>query len=82
MLVLAGTGPGVADEAFARMRIDDMLPVCAALDKAGYWSLEVWGGATFDSCVRFLKEDPWQRLAQLRAAVPNILFQMLLLLIV
>ena len=49
-----------------RMRIDDMLPVCEALDNAGYWSLEVWGGATFDSCVRFLKEDPWERLRTLR----------------
>lgn len=61
-----------------RMRIDDMLPVCAALDKAGYWSLEVWGGATFDSCVRFLKEDPWERLRTLRKALPNTRLQMLL----
>jgi pyruvate carboxylase subunit B len=61
-----------------RMRIDDMLPVCAELDKAGYWSLEVWGGATFDSCVRFLKEDPWERLRTLRAALPNSRLQMLL----
>ncbi len=61
-----------------RMRIDDMLPVCEALDKAGYWSLEVWGGATFDSCVRFLKEDPWERLRTLRKALPNSRLQMLL----
>ncbi len=61
-----------------RMRIDDMLPICADLDKAGYWSLEVWGGATFDSCVRFLKEDPWERLRTLRKALPNSRLQMLL----
>lgn len=61
-----------------RMRIDDMLPVCEALDKAGYWSLEVWGGATFDACVRFLKEDPWERLRTLRKALPNSRLQMLL----
>lgn len=61
-----------------RMRIDDMLPICADLDKAGYWSLEVWGGATFDSCVRFLKEDPWERLRVLRKALPNSRLQMLL----
>ena len=61
-----------------RLRIDDMLPVCEALDKAGYWSLEVWGGATFDACVRFLKEDPWERLRTLRKALPNTRLQMLL----
>ncbi len=61
-----------------RMRIEDMLPICAALDKAGYWSLEVWGGATFDACVRFLKEDPWERLRTLRQALPNSRLQMLL----
>jgi len=61
-----------------RMRIDDMLPICSDLDKAGYWSLEVWGGATFDSCVRFLKEDPWERLRVLRKALPNSRLQMLL----
>ena len=54
-----------------RMRTEDMLPICEKLDKAGYWSLEVWGGATFDACVRFLKEDPWLRLRQLKAAIPN-----------
>ena len=61
-----------------RMRTEDMLPICAKLDQVGYWSLEVWGGATFDACVRFLKEDPWQRLRQLKAALPNTRLQMLL----
>jgi pyruvate carboxylase subunit B len=61
-----------------RMRTEDMLPICAKLDRVGYWSLEVWGGATFDACVRFLKEDPWERLRQLREALPNTRLQMLL----
>ncbi len=61
-----------------RLRTDDMLPICAKLDQVGFWSLEVWGGATFDACVRFLKEDPWERLRQLRAALPNTRLQMLL----
>ena len=61
-----------------RMRTEDMLPICAELDAIGFWSLEVWGGATFDACVRFLKEDPWERLRQLRAALPNTRLQMLL----
>ena len=61
-----------------RMRTEDMLPVCAKLDAIGYWSLEVWGGATFDACVRFLKEDPWERLRKLRAALPRTRLQMLL----
>jgi len=61
-----------------RMRTDDMLPICEKLDKVGYWSLEAWGGATFDACVRFLKEDPWERLARLKAALPNTPLQMLL----
>ena len=61
-----------------RMRTEDMLPICDKLDRVGYWSLEVWGGATFDACVRFLKEDPWQRLRQLKAALPNTRLQMLL----
>ncbi len=61
-----------------RMRTEDMLPICEKLDRAGYWSLEVWGGATFDACVRYLKEDPWQRLRQLRQALPNTRLQMLL----
>lgn len=61
-----------------RLRTEDMLPICDKLDRAGFWSLEVWGGATFDACVRFLKEDPWERLRQLRAALPNTRLQMLL----
>ena len=61
-----------------RLRTEDMLPICDKLDRAGYWSLEVWGGATFDSCLRFLKEDPWERLRQLRKALPNTRLQMLL----
>ena len=61
-----------------RMRTDDMLPICEKLDKIGFWSLEVWGGATFDSCIRFLKEDPWERLQQLKQALPNTPLQMLL----
>jgi pyruvate carboxylase subunit B len=61
-----------------RMRTADMLPVCEQLDRIGYWSLEVWGGATFDACLRYLKEDPWERLRALRAALPNTRLQMLL----
>ena len=61
-----------------RMRTDDMLPICERLDRIGFWSLEVWGGATFDACLRFLKEDPWERLRQLRKALPNTRLQMLL----
>jgi pyruvate carboxylase subunit B len=61
-----------------RMRSEDMLPICAKLDKVGYWSIEMWGGATFDACLRFLKEDPWERLRILRAALPNTRLQMLL----
>jgi len=61
-----------------RMRTEDMLPVCEQLDRIGYWSLEVWGGATFDSCLRFLNEDPWERLKTLRKALPNTRLQMLL----
>lgn len=61
-----------------RMRTEDMLPACERLDRVGFWSLEVWGGATFDACLRFLKEDPWDRLRQLRAALPNTRLQMLL----
>jgi pyruvate carboxylase subunit B len=61
-----------------RMRTEDMLPICDKLDRVGYWSLEVWGGATFDACVRFLKEDPWERLRQLKAALPHTRLQMLL----
>jgi oxaloacetate decarboxylase (Na+ extruding) subunit alpha len=61
-----------------RMRIDDMLPIAAELDKVGYWSVESWGGATFDSCIRYLGEDPWDRIRQLKAAMPNTKHQMLL----
>jgi len=61
-----------------RMRTEDMLPICSKLDRIGYWSLEVWGGATFDACLRYLKEDPWERLRQLRSALPNTRLQMLL----
>jgi pyruvate carboxylase subunit B len=61
-----------------RMRTEDMLPICEQLDRIGFWSLEVWGGATFDACLRFLREDPWERLKELRAALPNTPLQMLL----
>jgi pyruvate/oxaloacetate carboxyltransferase len=61
-----------------RMRTEDMLPIAAELDDVGYWSLETWGGATFDSTLRFLNEDPWERLRMLRAAMPKTRFQMLL----
>lgn len=61
-----------------RMTIEDMLPACSTLDKIGYWSLECWGGATFDSCMRFLHEDPWERLRTLKKALPNTPLQMLL----
>lgn len=61
-----------------RMRTEDMLPMCSRLDSIGFWSVEAWGGATFDSCVRFLKEDPWERLKTLRKALPNSRIQMLL----
>ncbi|MBP8548846.1 oxaloacetate decarboxylase subunit alpha [Vibrio cholerae] len=61
-----------------RMRIEDMLPIAAELDKIGYWSLETWGGATFDACIRFLGEEPWERLRVLKKAMPNTPMQMLL----
>lgn len=61
-----------------RLRLDDMLPIAAELDKIGYWSLEAWGGATFDSCIRFLGEDPWVRLRELKKAMPKTPLQMLL----
>ncbi|MHB8622940.1 MAG: sodium-extruding oxaloacetate decarboxylase subunit alpha [Sulfuricaulis sp.] len=61
-----------------RMRTEDMLPICGQLDKAGYWSLEAWGGATFDAGLRFLKEDPWERLRKLKLALPKTPIQMLL----
>lgn len=59
------------------MRIEDMLPIAKQLDEVGFWSLETWGGATFDSCIRYLGEDPWERLRQLKAAMPNTRQQML-----
>ena len=65
-------------QAATRMRLEDMLPACEVLDSIGYWSLECWGGATFDSCMRFLNEDPWERLRALKAAMPNTKLQMLL----
>lgn len=61
-----------------RMRIDDMLPIAEQLDKVGYWSVESWGGATFDSCIRYLGEDPWDRIRELKKAMPNTKQQMLL----
>ena len=61
-----------------RMVTADMLPIAEKLDKAGFWSLESWGGATFDSCIRFLNEDPWERMRQLKKAMPNTPHQMLL----
>lgn len=64
--------------AATRMRTQDMLPACHALDSIGYWSLECWGGATFDACMRYLDEDPWMRLRALREAMPNTRLQMLL----
>ncbi len=65
-------------QAATRMRLADMIPALEALDQAGYWSLECWGGATFDACMRFLGEDPWERLRTLRRAMPNTRLQMLL----
>jgi oxaloacetate decarboxylase alpha subunit len=61
-----------------RMRIDDMLPIADRLDQVGYWSLESWGGATFDSCIRFLGEDPWDRIREFKKAMPKTKHQMLL----
>lgn len=61
-----------------RMRLDDMLPIAAELDKVGFWSLESWGGATFDACIRFLGEDPWERIRELKKAMPKTPQQMLL----
>src|ERR1035441_3696804 len=61
-----------------RMAMDDMIPACEDIDNAGYWSVECWGGATFDSCIRFLNEDPWERLRTFRKLMPNSRLQMLL----
>ena len=60
-----------------RMRIDDMLPIAEKLDQLGYWSMESWGGATFDSCIRYLGEDPWDRIREIKKAMPNTPQQML-----
>ena len=60
-----------------RMRIDDMLPIADKLDRVGFWSIESWGGATFDACIRYLGEDPWERIRRLKAAMPNTPQQML-----
>jgi len=61
-----------------RMALEDMVPACSDLDQAGYWSVECWGGATFDACIRFLNEDPWERLRTFRKLMPNTRLQMLL----
>jgi pyruvate carboxylase subunit B len=61
-----------------RMRTEDMLPILDRMDRVGFWSLEAWGGATYDACLRFLKEDPWERLRKLKAGLPNTPIQMLL----
>ena len=60
-----------------RLRIEDMLPICGEIDQIGYWSIESWGGATFDACIRYLGEDPWERLRLLKKAMPNTRQQML-----
>ena len=61
-----------------RLRLDDMLPIAEKLDRVGFWSLETWGGATFDACIRYLGEDPWERIRELKKAIPNTPMQMLL----
>ena len=61
-----------------RIRLDDMLPIAEKLDSVGYWSVESWGGATFDACIRYLGEDPWVRIRELKKAMPNTPQQMLL----
>ncbi len=61
-----------------RLRLEDMLPIAAKLDEVGYWSVESWGGATFDACIRYLGEDPWERIRELKKAMPNTPQQMLL----
>src|SRR5512142_1334100 len=61
-----------------RMALEDMAPICSEIDAAGYWSVECWGGATYDSCIRFLNEDPWERLREFRRLMPNSRLQMLL----
>jgi len=54
-----------------RLHIEDMLPIAEKLDRIGFWSLETWGGATFDACIRYLGEDPWERMRRLKTAMPN-----------
>src|SRR5512146_2898124 len=61
-----------------RMKIEDMIPAMEMLDEVGYWSLEVWGGATFDACMRVLDEDPWERLRTMKKRMPKTRLQMLL----
>ena len=61
-----------------RVTTDDLLPLCAALDTCGFHAVEVWGGASFDACLRYLKEDPWDRLRRIRAVMPRTKLQMLL----
>jgi len=61
-----------------RMRTRDMLPIAEKMDQVGFFSLETWGGATFDTCIRYLNEDPWERLRALKKAMPNTPMQMLL----
>src|ERR1700760_1942463 len=61
-----------------RMALEDMVPICADIDQAGFWSVECWGGATYDSCIRFLNEDPWERLRTFRKLLPNSRLQVLL----
>src|SRR5271165_1234503 len=61
-----------------RMALEDLVPICADIDQAGYWSVECWGGATYDACIRFLNEDPWERLRTFRKLLPNSRLQMLL----
>ena len=65
-------------QAATRMKLEDMIPALEKLDSMGYWSVECWGGATFDSCMRFLNEDPWERLRTIKKHMPNTKLQMLL----
>ncbi|MEG0785448.1 MAG: oxaloacetate decarboxylase subunit alpha, partial [Christensenella sp.] len=65
-------------QAATRMTTEEMLPIAPLMDTIGYWSIECWGGATFDACLRFLNEDPWERLRKLRKAMPKTKLQMLL----
>jgi pyruvate/oxaloacetate carboxyltransferase len=61
-----------------RMRLQDMLPLADRLDKVGYFSIEMWGGATFDACIRYLNEDPWERIRELKNRMPNTKMQMVI----